>query len=489
MTLSSVTALAETKVKFSGFYKIFHENNVNFTRSADGNNQDSDSYFWHRLQLTIDFTPNENLNVRWVLRAPTGVRWGRVGYGRDGNRGAERTGYPYDVFTRAIYATINSDYGKFTIGRHNGGLVGNLAGLETLGYGPKYGDYLNNHVFDWNLPFDGITYQKKWDNGFGINVVYVKENGFDEVSSYANSEKDVDKDRFGVEPFYLWDGGGASVNFEYSRDHSRYNSYSFTNIQNNVTYTYTHPVDKNWSFSVNPAVFFTVGDFSFHFEGKAAWSETVYKRDANISPAGGQPRRLVETKKKDVGLGLYADAVYKYGPGAITLGAWYFDGDDLDEGNSHLPNRKKGHSLVGAGSFSPFLVAYAANGLAGPGTRANNLGDPRSASPNKYLVGNHWALALFGDHSFTKDVKIHFGLGYFRLVNPRDTHQVNGRDVENSKELGYEFDLGVIAKLLDNVSFESHFGYFVNGDAFKDYDTGQKAKNTYAWANALIFTF
>ncbi|MDR2140381.1 MAG: hypothetical protein LBR11_01060 [Deltaproteobacteria bacterium] len=480
--MSAIQALAETKIKFSGFYKVFHENDVNFTRSDTTRKRDSDSFFWHRLQLVLDFAPTEDVTVRWVLRGPNTVRWGQVPYGdaRGGNTLA------LDVFTRAIYATITTDYGKFVIGRHNGTMVGNVAGLETLGYAPKYGDFLNNHIFDWNLPFDGITYQKKWDNGFGLNLLYVKENSHQDAA-----EKDADKDRFGIEPFYLWDGGGASVELSYAQDKSTNSAYKPEDTKD------TYPVDKNWIFTVNPALFFTAGDFSFHLEGKAAWSETVYKRRG----AGGGNPPLPETKVKDAGLGLYADVVYKYGPGSLTLGGWYFDGSDLDEGGGPAKGRKKGHDLVGPGSFSPFLVAYGSCIGLGAGKFVNVLGDQdRRSSPKKYTVGNHWALALLGDHFLTKDIKFRYGLGFFRLVNPQGRHLV-GRTAQNqpvyaddSKDLGYEFDVGVIAKILDNLTFESHFGYFINGDAFKKYDenvpsSGQKAKDTFAWANALVFTF
>ncbi|MDR1578214.1 MAG: hypothetical protein LBT86_08335 [Deltaproteobacteria bacterium] len=486
LAFSSVTALAATKVNFSGFYKIFHENNVNFSRSVSNNNKDSQSFFWHRLQLVVDFAATENVNVRWVLRGPTAVRWGRVPTGRQGSRGDASTGYPYDVFTRAIYATVKTDFGKFNLGRHNSGMVGTLAGLDTLGYAPKYGDFLNNHVFDTNMTFDGITYQKKWDSGLGLNVIYVKETGFDQ--GYENEDKDVDKDRFGIEPFYLWDGGAASLNIEYSRDLSRFNNAT---IGGNV-----YPVEKNWAFSLNPALILKFGDLSFHFEGKAAWGETVFRRFSNTPTAPN----LEANKAKDVGLGFYVDAVYKYGPGSVTLGGWYFDGNDPtdpNEGGAPSPTRKTGHGLVGAGSFSPFLVAYAGSGLIGPGTSVNNLGLTGSGSPARFGLNNHWALAIFGDHSVAKDVKVRYGLGYFRLVNPLGRHLIGldgaGNPIlaDNSQDLGFEIDLGVITKLLDNVSFESHFGYFFNGSAFDQYNgtTAAKAKDTFAWANALIFTF
>jgi hypothetical protein len=485
LVMASGQAFAESKIKFSGFYKVYHENNVNFLRSSDSDHRDAESYFWHRLQLTIDFTPNEDVNVRWVLRGPNAVRWGQVPYGDA--TGANVAGRPLDVYTRAIYATINSDYGKLVIGRHNATMVGNVAGLETLGYNQRYGDFLVLHAFDWNLPFDGITYSKLWDNGFGIHVLYVKERS--DFSQAALYESDNDSDRFGVEPFYKWDGGGVSLLASYAQDKSPAASYTTGND--------VYKVDDNWTFFLNPALILTWGDFSLHFEGKVAWGETTYDRRSSV-PNGP---RLTANKIKDEGLGLYLDGVYKYDQGAVTLAGWFLDGNGPDDGGGPRPGRKKGHELVGIGNFSPFLVAYGShNGLA-TGNAVNILGvTGQRGSPNKYRVANHWAIGLLGDHDFTKDVRFHWGLGYFRAVKPRARHLVgynqNNQEIwaDDSKELGYEADIGVIAKLLDNVTFESHFGYFVNGAAFKTYDNanpghGEKAKDTYAWANALIFTF
>ncbi|MDR0549849.1 MAG: porin, partial [Deltaproteobacteria bacterium] len=318
--MADFAAYAETKINLSGFYKIFHENNVNFLRNVDSDHRDNESYFWHRLQLTVDFKPTEDVTVRWVLRGPNNVRWGQVPYG-DAS-GANLAARPLDLFTRAIYATVNTDYGKFVLGRHNGSMVGNIGGLETLGYNQRYGDFLVVHAFDWNLPFDGITYSKTWDNGFGIHVLYVKERSENSTAHLYDSDNDAD--RFGIEPFYKWDGGGVSLLLSYARDKSPNNSYNLT--QGGVTYAY--PVRDNWTFFVNPALILSWGNFTFHFEGKAAVGETEYRR--SINQAGAPVLR--STKIKDAGLGFYLDGVYKYGPGAVTLAAWFVDGSSPDEG-------------------------------------------------------------------------------------------------------------------------------------------------------------
>jgi len=141
----------------------------------------------------------------------------------------------------------------------------------------------------------------------------------------------------------------------------------------------------------------------------------------------------------------------------------------------------------------------------------------RTLSFNENKASNHWAIAIAGNHAFTDDISMNYGLGYLALTNPNyrvaKSATVTGAGAavvdhkfhEQDKDLGFEIDLGFTFQLLDNLSFNSTFGYMINGDAYKtlkgyklttaDGNTGQiKAvwedpKNTYIWANTLQFDF
>jgi hypothetical protein len=86
---------------------------------------------------------------------------------------------------------------------------------------------------------------------------------------------------------------------------------------------------------------------------------------------------------------------------------------------------------------------------------------------------NLWGLALLGNHAINGDIRINYGIGYFRLVFlPAQGYDANGnvRTYPNrSKSLGVEVDLGATFQILDNLSFETKFGYMFNGSAYRAY--------------------
>jgi hypothetical protein len=166
------------------------------------------------------------------------------------------------------------------------------------------------------------------------------------------------------------------------------------------------------------------------------------------------------------------------------------------------------------GDFAPFLVAY--NGVTlGTGTWSNRLAD-RFANPEGLDAGNtnHWGIAILGNHAINDDIKINYGLGYFRLVSVPFNHRFGANPdydpddgiyhfgtPNRSKTLGFEIDLGATFQILDNLSFETQFGYMFNGSAYRQswYAEdgngdpiavyGPKPKDTFAWANVLSVTF
>jgi hypothetical protein len=421
-------------------------------------------------------------------------------------------------------------WGTIRAGRILDGLAGTAGGLASLGYNPVWGsDFLYANVFDSGDPVDGITYTNKWDNGFGLAVYYVKPESrfgfrwydyFDDWQDwrdFANTTgncdflegcnfKDSDHDVFGVEGSYEWEGGGATLGLEYHRD-------------------MTNPlVEKNYSMFVTGAVMQNFGPFAIHFEGKVGWGKTVFTREFASKYADPSSVNV----QRDAGVGFYLDGVYNYGPGDVTLATWYVSGTDFDDSDNPMPKR---NNLVDLGDFAPFLVAHNSTTL-GNGIYSNNLGwevyedggtfadcspaqNPESGDCTWGNPGrgnglqNQWGIAILGRHQITPEIKLNYGIGYFRLVHPNVRWWIdgggNGNTIpywnvyqEQSRDLGWEIDVGATFQILDNLSFETQFGYMFNGKAYDqpqyDATTGEfqgmkSAKDTFAWANVLSFTF
>ena len=153
---------------------------------------------------------------------------------------------------------------------------------------------------------------------------------------------------------------------------------------------------------------------------------------------------------------------------------------------------------------------------------ASNINRTRTVSFNNGTDANHWAIALTGNHAFTDDISMHYGLAYLGLnkanyrvvnsatVNAAGTNYANLGYTSQDKELGFEIDLGFTFQLLDNLKFTSAFGYMFNGDAYKQFkgykhidadasgalDAGdhirgvwEDADDSYVWFNSLTFAF
>ncbi|MDR2350915.1 MAG: hypothetical protein LBF41_09900, partial [Deltaproteobacteria bacterium] len=270
-------------------------------------------------------------------------------------------------------------------------------------------------------------------------------------------------DSFCIQGTYQWDTGGFGLGVAYTRDMSDPN------------------VSKDYSLFLNPAFYQSWGSFdggsgvfSVHFEGMFGWGETTDKDD--------------NTQDK-VGYGLYGDAVYEYiEGGSITLAGWYVDGDK--DPNGPDPGTKS-RTLVNMGNFAPFLVAYNGTTL-GNGVYSN--------SGNDIPLG-HWGMGILGNHPINPQILFNYGVGYFQLANP--SYELVITDPGNTykarkKDLGWEIDVGFSFELMENLSFETQFGYMFNGRALDNYTpnadptkegTWIDIDDTFAWANVLAFSF
>ncbi|MDR1111485.1 MAG: hypothetical protein LBP92_12550 [Deltaproteobacteria bacterium] len=455
----SAPSLAATAIDFSGYLKVFHANHDNYLRSADSAGRDSESYFINKFQLNVDIMPTDDISIHWVMRSIWPERWGRFAAGNGGGPGTS-------LYTRSLHARIAQPWGTVYIGRVADNLPGNVGGLYNLGYRRTWGsEFLyGSNVFDLSAPVDSVAYDKDFDNGFGLIVFYSKDAIDPRTGSSVApmQRRDHAKDHFGVEPRYQWDGGGVALGIEYVRDMTR-TAKAGALLANDAT------ADSDYAVFVNPAVTHAWGPFSLSFEGKVGFGRTSFRDDLD-------PSRSARVRRK--GLGLYLDANYDYGAGDVSLLGFYADGTGR--------NDKSSHGLVGLGDFSPFLVAFNRQGF-GNGTWANsNNGWIGSSVPNAGDRGNDeinniWGAGLLGNHSLNDAIRLNYGIGAFRLVNQTYANQ--------SKNLGLELDAGATFQIIDNLSFETQFGYLFNGDAYKVPASSKDPKNTFSWMNVMAITF
>lgn len=602
---SAAPASAAAHIDFSGYYRVMYmsETNTSHTRESASF---TDSYFQDRLNLDLTFSPTDEISVYWRLRGPGSYqRWGR------GSKDDK------SLYTHFIYGEIKQDWGTVLVGRISDDL--DVYGLASLGYQPATVDiFTNTGPFDRADVLDGVRYSYAWDNGFGIMAQYGKldnngqsggningGNGYWGLDEWENTDpngkSDQDWDRYQLEATYNWDGGGAALGFFYDRN-ATYNGDGWgRRSKPGPGYRYYpenlagYAVNKTESWGVNPAIMHSWGDFSMHFEGMAQWGKNYYLYAKDDGRKG-------EFSRNATGYGAYLDADYNYGPGNVTLAAWWVSGSDLND------TKDKSIANIVGGNFYPLLVAYNGANLNPGGNRydditgkdnlsaigfANNAyynyvaagynsfadtfgtrnpttgfydankpflnhdmlslratnggvgdqavtagyidnfnaivggdaGRQRTTSFNNGTDANHWAIALTGNHAFTDDISMHYGLAYLALNKPNYRVATSGTVdtaaalnwggigyTTQDKDLGFEVDLGFTFQLLDNLKFTSAFGYMFNGDAYKQLkgynvvkgngNTGNLLENgdsirarwtdaddSYVWFNSLTFAF
>jgi hypothetical protein len=498
---SAAPAAAASQIDFSGYYRAYYRQDGNLDRKAY-----TDSYFGHRLELDFVFTPTDELSVYWALRAPSYARWGN-----GGNRiGGGGTGGS-DLQTRYIYGIIKQDWGNVVIGKVSENL--DKYGLGSLGYLPTPdGPWTSIGPFDSKINADAIRYFTKMDNGFGIMAQYAKvgdayvaggmegasnSGPYDGTNPYTPSDtwSDGSWDRYQLEATYQWDTGGASLGLWMDRDAQ--GTLSRLATGNTALLLPKDPenpdgesfselgVSRTQLYYINPAFMQTFGDFSTHWEGMYATGK-VY---------GGKNAFGDTDKLKADGYGLYGDFDYNYGPGNVTLGGWLVSGQGYgdrhnDDGADKLNAVSIGNSVAGK-YFAPLLVAYNATISPGGGRQTSNVID--KANYGNLPGSNQWAVMVSGKHAFTDDISMNYAVAHMELVNAT-AKTADGKEFQD-KDMGYEADLGLEFKLLDNLTFNTSFGYLFAGDAFKvdadsgEYRPGRDAQDAYLWYNTLTFAF
>ncbi|MDR2349167.1 MAG: hypothetical protein LBF41_00900 [Deltaproteobacteria bacterium] len=420
---------AESPVTFSGFIELNrydHGGYFNVTDYLPKADDLGDHYFSTRLRLNVSFKPTDYLEIKWRLHAPHAQRWG--------TGTAQLT-----PSTRYIYGIVTTAIGKFSAGRISYDL--NSAGLQTLGYLPYWGMNAQFNPFDVDSEDDGIMYRNDWDNGFGLKAFYLKDASESDV-------KDGDYDRYSIEPYYKWEGGGASFAVQYDRN-------------------MTNDVIENYYVSVNPAIVhsFAVGEgtsLGFHAEAKYSVGK---RRDTAASD-----EYTID------GLGVYADLALMYPSGDVTLSGWWFNGNEEGDPASHVTGGGTRHDLVDGGEgFYPFVVFY-----------LGHYHDAGYFNHNSYMQPNHWGVALLGNHRFTEKINFNWSVGTFQRVKD----YFNAEDKAISKNMGTEADLGLDVTLMDNLYFNSKVGVFAPGDYYQQrYPTASISDLVWAWGNRLTYTF
>jgi len=132
---------------------------------------------------------------------------------------------------------------------------------------------------------------------------------------------------------------------------------------------------------------------------------------------------------------------------------------------------------INQSNFNPLLITS---------TKSDILNNELEGSVDWVETSPHTAnsrgIALSAEFDATKKVSV---LGAFGIT--RNLWAPDSVDYEN--ESSWEANLGVVYRLLDNLSFELHFGYMDTGDLFTDRSSYTGVENIIMISNKVTMSF
>ncbi|HIJ89427.1 MAG: hypothetical protein OEV89_01030 [Desulfobulbaceae bacterium] len=93
------------------------------------------------------------------------------------------------------------------------------------------------------------------------------------------------------------------------------------------------------------------------------------------------------------------------------------------------------------------------------------------------------AVVAAADYAVSKELTLHGAIGWAKA------DEVSVANTLQDDEYGWEYNVGAAYKLLDNLTYEAHFGYLDTGDYFNGNTTVDTTNNIYLMTHSLTMTF
>jgi hypothetical protein len=481
LTMSfSASAMAETKVNFSGSYRVRAFYNNNFNLNSDTEDESKSSYFDNRVRVNFQLMPSDSLTMNIALTTED-WKWGQTSQGAYVSRPttAQTDDGIVNFELRYAYMEIKTGIGLFKVGR----MPGAAAGMATVGW---EGTWLGSGFLDdaGNSSRDRIAYVLPMGN-FELIATYEKKHELDDAAGRQGNrlanKYDQDWDEWTITPVYKFANGGVAVTMAYNKINSQftslYNADAIADIlpvpvqQATAGLGGTSDIDAYY-WSVNPGVALNFGPLGVHAElaylsGKANWKNPTGTPSTWTDPATG----ITYDVKDEADLqtwAFYADMTYTFGPGLAGIQYAYISGDE-----SLYDYTVDGVMTIG-GDFTPFLIVYdrgTSFSGAAPNGQAMDIAD----------AANQWMVGAWVDYSVTEDLMLHAAFGYFAV------NEVPSKDWD--KHVGTEFDLGLSYNIMSNLTYTLDAGYFWAGDYYKMGVSANDVGNAYCVKNTLEISF
>ena len=425
-TASAVEFKMSGKYLVEGAYLSDARGTGMYVTEAAGESTPSDAYWLHTFEIKPTMKVNDKISMSSTIRLADDTFWGNQGGGDTESLGMA-TGQSSD--NNVYVHTLYMDYAS-PIGNTRFGRV------PTGGYGTNFMDFdkRGNRVMWWPTFLD-----KPFSTQF-----YIEKATENTVAGTANAETDADSDTYVARLYYKTDSLDSGIHYGYTNNMTTvtksdrkqqltaYGKYKMDNLFLNAELT--------------------------HFFGEID------------NDATGTPDSDYDSWAAMLQVGGKFDAL------TPSLMYFYASGQDRNEIVANGGDTENALGTAGTGElFEPLYILTGRH----TGMLNNDIFSRNTSDMSK--AGVH-AVVLAADYAVSDRLKLHGAIGWAQA----DEEQLAGQD----DEYGWEYNIGAAYKLLDNLTYEAHFGYLDTGDFFNGAgNTPNITENVYLLTHSLTMTF
>ncbi len=402
----------------------------------------SDAYFMHTFEIKPTMKVNDKVSMASVIRLADRSFWGNQ-EDTVGNKMSENG--MSNVYVHQLYMDYASPIGNMRFGRTPAGT-----------YGTNFQDF--DQRGDRVMLYPSFLADGPWSTLFYIQKTTNSNTANDTLASATGMASDSDNTSYVARVYYKTDALDSGLH------------YQFTNNQTDMT---LQP-DGTWT---NNAALSDVK--------QTVTAYAKYKMD-NYFVNGELTHNFGE---KDYQLASSVDRDYDSWSGMLQVGGkfdaltpslmyFYAQGQDKNEtaNNGDIEN-----ALGSTGTGDLFEPLYILTGRH-TGMLNNDIFNGQTSTMS--TAGVH-AIVAAADYAVSNQLSLHGAIGWAKA----DEAETATRPLRDDA-YGWEYNVGAAYKLLDNLTYEAHFGYLDTGDFFNSADTGvDNAKNIYILTHSLTMTF
>ena len=405
---------------------VLNGNGIEMQDAADKPN-DTDGWFEHRFQYEPTLIVNDKVSIKARIRF---IDWGVWGKQDDTSIS---DGANFSV--RRMWMVYKSPVGVWEIGRRPAGAWENNF-VNTAGRGDRimwksakmFGPDVSMYAFYQKIT-DVDGYENVSDRDYDYVEAYTAFKGFGKTSIAVGYYADNTQD-FGATTTVAEDGT-ESVSYGFTKNRARikgYGDYQFTDMLGM--------------------------ELEFDYISGTVESNQPGKADKDIT-----------------GMAFMADLQANFGAAQTSLMYFYLSGDD-----NATDNDLEAYSGTG-GSGADFEPLYVLTG-AKTSILNNDMGSSNEYGAKARNAGVH-AIVLSADFQASDKLGLHAAVGAAEAAS-----ELPGYD----SDYGYEVNAGASYKLLDNLTYNLHFGWLATGDFFK-LGTANDVQDITVLYNNLTMTF